>query len=67
VTESCPADEVLLSGGFTIVSAPDGNREPPFVMASYPASATEWTVEIQHGSTTRRNWTVTVYVLCAEV
>ena len=29
------------------------------------AKATEWTVEIQHGSTTRRDWTVTVHVLCA--
>jgi hypothetical protein len=64
-TATCPTGKLLVSGGFQMVSAPSGTREPPFVMASYPSSTTVWTVEIQHGSITRPAWTVTAYAMCA--
>jgi hypothetical protein len=64
-TATCPSGKLAISGGFDLVSTPSGNREPPFVTATYPSSATVWTVEIEHGSITRTSWTVTPYVICA--
>jgi hypothetical protein len=60
---SCPAGTVMLSGGAQITTT--DSLEKTQLVASYPASATTWTVVGAASVGGGKTWTLVAYALCA--
>jgi hypothetical protein len=60
VTATCTGGLSALGGGFVITGSADVTAS-----ASYPSSATVWTVTAAETDPVSANWSVTAYVICA--
>jgi hypothetical protein len=61
ISVDCPGTKTLLGGGGLT------NNAEVYLYASYPVDSNTWTVSAGEDGPTNNNWTVTAWVVCANL